>query len=157
MTLYKVPCCEGEPFVGEFVPFYYCARSPMLYTINKGNTGLAQGCQKDIVHLVTKIGDVAYAARGWAVSDGNAGADHTAFYATEDALDRIDWPSIRSNDWAGKTHQKSAEFLVRDRVPWSAIRGIGCFDDEAVERVRLALRGITDHTPTIKAIREWYY
>lgn len=44
MTEYRVPCC-GNRFVGEFVPFYYCPRSPMLYTINNGNTGKPVGHQ----------------------------------------------------------------------------------------------------------------
>jgi ssDNA thymidine ADP-ribosyltransferase, DarT len=39
MTQYRVDCC-GNRFVGEFVPFYFCPRSVMLYTINQGNTGL---------------------------------------------------------------------------------------------------------------------
>ncbi|MEA2569205.1 MAG: hypothetical protein QOI24_1206 [Acidobacteriota bacterium] len=30
---------SGNRFVGEFVPFYFCPRSPMLYSINLGNTG----------------------------------------------------------------------------------------------------------------------
>ena len=51
MTQYRVPCC-GNRFVGEFVPFYFCPRSPMLFTVNRGATGRTPGCQKDIVHMV---------------------------------------------------------------------------------------------------------
>lgn len=29
----QVACCGGR-FVGEFVPFHFCPRSPMLYTTN---------------------------------------------------------------------------------------------------------------------------
>ena len=49
---YRIDCCEWR-YVGEFVPFYFCPKSPMLYTINRGNTGHPPGCQKDIVYLVS--------------------------------------------------------------------------------------------------------
>src|SRR5512147_2433514 len=55
LTQITVPCCRNR-FVGEFVPFYFCPRSPMLYTINKGATGLPPGCQATIVHLVSNVG-----------------------------------------------------------------------------------------------------
>lgn len=43
MTEIRVDCC-GNRFVGEFVPFYFCPRSPMLYTVNIGATGRPIGC-----------------------------------------------------------------------------------------------------------------
>src|SRR5688500_15149185 len=50
MNEIRVGCCGGR-FVGEFVLFYFCPRSPMLFTINKGNTGRPTGCQRTIIHL----------------------------------------------------------------------------------------------------------
>jgi hypothetical protein len=58
--------CSGNRFVGEFAPFYYCPRSPMLYTINRGNTGRTAGCQRSIVHLVSKVGLALKGAADWA-------------------------------------------------------------------------------------------
>jgi len=55
LTQIRVPCCNDR-FVGEFVPFYFCPRSPMLFTINRGNTGRPPGCQDTIVHLVSNVG-----------------------------------------------------------------------------------------------------
>lgn len=156
MTEYKVPCSPGTPFVGNFVPFYYCPRSVMLYTINAGRTGLAPGCQKDIVHLVTTVGDAIRHGANWAISDGNAGAAHTSFYSEPAAMALLDWAAIRSTSWSGKQHQKAAEFLVRDSVPWTAIRGIGCYDNDAHDRVVAALAAAA-HRPTVKVIRNWYY
>lgn len=54
MTQTRVDCCGGR-FVGEFVPFYFCPRSPMLFTVNRGNTGRPLGCQRAIVHLVSTL------------------------------------------------------------------------------------------------------
>ena len=44
-----VPCCQRR-YVGEFVPFYFCPRSPMLFTINIGKTGRPPGCQRTILY-----------------------------------------------------------------------------------------------------------
>ena len=95
LTQITVPCCSNR-FVGEFVPFYFCPRSPMLFTINQGNTGRPPGCQETIVHLVSSVGVAVGLGQAWAISDGNAGAFHTYFDSTLDALEGLDWPAIRA-------------------------------------------------------------
>ncbi len=115
-----VPCCAFH-YVGDFVPFYFCPRSPMLFTINKGNTGHPPGCQNRILHLVSRVEEGIATGRPWAISSGNAGAYHTTFDAEIDALDALDWTAIRATQWAGRQHQKMAEFLVQDFFPWSSI------------------------------------
>lgn len=156
MTEYRVPCC-GNRFVGEFVPFYYCPRSPMLYTINNGNTGKPAGHQKEIVHLVTTVSRVAHLGRAWAISDGNAGAAAVSFASDMNALERmLDWDAIKALDWRGRTRQKMAEFLVADAVPWTSIFGIGVIDQTAAQRVHEVLNGVA-HQPEVKVLRNWYY
>src|SRR5687768_2599717 len=132
MTVYRVPCCDNA-FVGDFVPFYYCPRSQMLYTINVGRTGKPPGYQREIVHLVTSVEAAIRVGRQWAISDGNAGAEAALFYDSIDALDQLDWPAIRSKYWNDKGHQKAAEFLVRDFYPWAAIAEIGCQNEETAK------------------------
>ena len=85
MTQYRVPCC-GNRFVGEFVPPYFCPRSPVLFTVNRGATGRPPGCQKDIVHMVTTVAHAVGVGQSWAIADGNAGAGHTGFRADLAAL-----------------------------------------------------------------------
>lgn len=155
LTEYRIACC-GDRFVGEFVPFYYCPRSPMLYTINRGNTGKAPGSQRDILHLVSDVATAMALGRAWAISDGNAGAAHALFSSNIAQLDGLDWAAIRATQWAGRTHQKSAEFLVADFVPWTAIRGIGCYDDDVRAQVERIV-GNDPHQPEVRAQRGWYY
>ena len=85
MTKIQVACCGGR-FVGEFVPFYFCPRSPMLYTVSAGKTGRPPGCQRSIVHLVSTVDAAISQSRPWAISDGNAGAFHAAFSSELAAL-----------------------------------------------------------------------
>ncbi len=150
-----VPCCNWR-YVGEFVPFYFCPRSPMLFTINKGNTGRPSGCQKTILHLVSTMAAGIATGKAWAVSSGNAGASHTTFSANLDALDALDWPAIRATQWQGKQHQKSAEFLVADSFPWEAIQEIVCQNSGTADKVRLTLAGVS-HQPAVTVKTSWYY
>lgn len=151
----RVDCCGGR-FVGEFVPFYFCPRSPMLFTVNKGNTGREPGCQRTILHLVSSVGAALAAAQDWAISDGNAGARHTSFFNDAAELGNLDWEAIRATSWQGKTHQKSAELLVADFFPWTAIHAIGCQNEEVAGQVAGILDG-AGHCPVVSVERNWYY
>lgn len=150
-----IPCC-GWRRVGEFVPFYLCPRSPMLFTINKGNTGLTPGCQKSIVHLVSTMAAGIESGKAWAVSSGNAGAFHTTFAAELKVLDALDWEAIRATQWQGKQHQKAAEFLMADSFPWAAIQEISCQNSTTADRVRLFLADAS-HQPAVTVRTSWYY
>lgn len=154
----QVGCCSDQPFVGEFVPFYYCPRSVMLFAINRGNTGRPVGCQNTIVHLVFRVATLAGLGSEWAISDGNAGAYHALFYNNLEKLSELDWAAIRATSWKGLTHQKQAEFLVKDFVPWNALQVIGCYDEATVKTVHgLIAKSGTAHLPRVEVKRNWYY
>jgi hypothetical protein len=150
-----VPCCENR-FVGEFVPFYFCPRSPMLYTLNRGNTGRPPGCQSSVVHLVSTVEVGISQGRAWAVSDGNAGAFHTSFDAKLDAIADLDWTAIRAINWQGRTHQKMAEFLVADIFPWTGIHHIGCHNATVAGQVKALLQNQA-RQPLVDVQPNWYY
>ena len=151
----RVTCCGGR-FVGEFVPFYFCPRSPMLYTTNQGATGRPAGCQRTIVHLVSRVSVGIGLGRAWAVSDGNAGALHTWFGATLEAIKTLDWAAIRATDWRGMTHQKSAEFLVAEFFPWTGIHALGCHNSGVARQVQ-DLVNTQNHRPAVTVESAWYY
>jgi hypothetical protein len=155
MTQIRVDCCDGR-FVGEFVPFYFCPRSPMLFTVNRGNTGRPPGCQRTIVHLVSTLAAGIGQNRPWAISDGNAGAFHATFSADLAALAELDWAAIRATQWQGRTHQKSAEFLLADFFDWSGFHAVGCHNDETARQVRNILADFA-HRPTVSVEPNWYY
>jgi len=155
LTQIQIDCCGGS-YVGEFVPFYLCPRSPMLYTVNRGNTGRPPGCQRTIVHLVSTLAVGIGQGRPWAISDGNAGAFHTTFSSNLAALEELDWGAIRSTHWQGQTHQKSAEFLLKDFFPWTGFHAIGCYNAELAHRVQDMLAQ-TPHHPEVTIKPGWYY
>lgn len=156
MTENRVPCCRNR-FVGEFVPFYFCPRSPMLYTVNQGRSGLPPGCQTDIVHLVTTVAAAVALGKPFAISDGNAGAGYALYRGDLAALDEhLNWDAINAWYWSQVTHFKSAEFLVADRFEWSAIRAIGCQNAATAAAVARHLRA-SAHKPTVSVEPIWYY
>lgn len=155
MTEIRVDCCGGR-YVGEFVPFYFCPRSPMLFTVNRGNTGRTPGCQRTIVHLVSTLAEGISQNRPWAISDGNAGAFHASFSSDLAALEGLDWAAIRATQWQGKTHQKSAEFLVTDLFDWSGFHAVGCYNTEVAQQVQDMLTHYA-HRPNVSVERDWYY
>jgi ssDNA thymidine ADP-ribosyltransferase, DarT len=155
MTEIRVDCC-GNRFVGDFVPFYFCPRSPMLFTVNKGSTGRAPGCQRTIVHLVSTLAIAFEQGRPWAISDGNAGAFHTTFSSDEAALAGLDWVAIHATQWQGKAHQKSAEFLMADFFDWSGFHTVACHNADLAQQVQNILSN-NAHCPRVSVEPSWYY
>ena len=148
--------------VGEYVPFYFCPRSVMLYVIHRCHPKLCyQGGQGEIVHLVSTVQSAVNASvdRPWAFSDGNAGAFYTRFYNSLDQLDRvIDWDAVNSSDWRDPAikEKKQAEFLVHDHFPWTSIHQIGVYEENIALRVQHAFENHSHH-PEVIIRPKWYY
>jgi hypothetical protein len=72
--------CYSKAVVGDFVPFYFCPRSVMLYVIHCANSPepTYKGGQGPIVHLEADLHKVIEWAdakgHSWAFSGSNAGA-----------------------------------------------------------------------------------
>lgn len=157
LNLLKVDCC-GDRFVGEFVPFYFCTRTTMLYTINIGQVpNRPPGSQREIVYFVTTVGNLTELGAEWAFSDGAANRAYPPrFWNDLAALPRLDWQAIGLTYWGDKGHQKHAEFLVADRVPWVALKGIACFDDTVRTQV-VKMLATVPNAPKVLVKRDWYF
>ena len=163
LTRLGVACHPGS-LVGEYVPFYFCPRSVMLYILHKGNLpGLDyQEGQEPIVTLAADLAAVIdWADRAgvrWAYSSSNAGAAYTRFWADLDHLDELAWDDIRADDWRDRQvkERKQAEFLVHDFFPWELIEEIGVCTPAMVERASALLRPGT-HRPPVEVQSAWYY
>lgn len=159
----EVACHPGTR-VGQYVPFYFCFRSIMLYLLYRGNhVDLAyKGGQRPILHLEADLHEVVRWARSmhrrWAFSNGNAGTRYTQFYSDIRRLDQLDWTAIGATEWREPIvrERKQAEFLVGDSFPWELVRRIGVIDARMAESVTQALRG-ADHRPDVVVEPNWYY
>lgn len=149
--------------VGDYVPFYFAPRSPMLYAIHKGFVEGYNSGQSEVVHLVSSAEMVDEAGLHWVFSDGHAEmAPLTAFYNSLEHLDKIDWDVMKSIYWndtdadPDRKRRRQAEFLVHNFFPWELITSIGVNDRTTAIHVNKALEKAS-HKPAVSAETSWYY
>lgn len=158
-----VDCHQGT-YVGEYVPFYFCSRSVMLYVIHCANhPELAyRGGQQPIIHLEANLHQAVQWAESngqrWAFSLSNSGAVYTQFRSGLDRLDDINWDAVAATDFrpADIKEGKQAEFLIERSFPWHLVERIGVHSQGIVTMVSDAMRGAA-HRPRIEIKRDWYY
>ncbi len=158
-----VPCHPGD-HVGDYVPFYFCPRSIMLYLIYMANHPELEyrGGQAPILHLRADLHTVVRWAEDndhrWAFTLSNAGANYAEFRASLDDLTDVNWRAVAARDWrdADVREGKQAEFLVHDSFPFELITHIGVHSARVQEQVQMVL--LTQaHRPPVTVERTWYY
>ncbi len=150
--------------LADYVPFYFCNRSPMLGAIHKGRVPAYQGGQKDVVYLVAHAETVAAKLQDWCFTNGHAVEAVTDFFSDLKDLNRLDWEAVRTWRWGGKwllgnpdiIRRKQAEFLVHIRFPWSLFYSIGVVDAGRAAQVREVIAEAS-HKPRVTAEPSWYY
>lgn len=159
----EVGCHPGTK-VGQYVPFYFCPRSIMLYILHRGNLPDLDYCegQQPIVHLQADLrAAVEWAdenAVRWAFSTSNAGARYTSFYVSLDQLHQVNWTAVTAPDFRSAEIKdgKQAEFLVYDWFPWKLIEKIGVFNQNISDEVSKALAS-AQHAAIVSVERDCYY
>ena len=158
-----VKCHPGD-HVGDYVPFYFCPRSIMLFVIQcNNNAGLTyRGGQGPIVHLEADLHEVVArataAGQRWAFSLSNAGAYYTQFRASLGDLHQLDWAAMASTDFRSPAvkEAKQAEFLLRDFFPWTLVSAVGV-SSTAVRTQAATTIGRDAHQPRVVVEQGWYY
>ena len=159
----EVKCHPGTK-VGQYVPFYFCPRSVMLYILHRGNHPELSyhGGQRPMLHLQADLrATVGWAAQNghkWAFSDANAGAFYADFFNRLDELSEINWNAVAATDFreAAIKDGKQAEFLVFESFPWELVERIGVVDRIRENEVRKKLEGVA-HQPIVAVEAGWYY
>ena len=156
-----VSCYPGTT-VGQYVPFYFCPRSVMLYVISKRNhpNVTYRDGQGPVIHLMAELHEVSRWAdaqgQRWAFTDINAANRAADFFNTLEDLGNLDWEAIRTRDWKACRDHKMAEFLLHERFPWELVRGVEVHS-EAIGARALAAFAHANHRPPVKVKPEWYY
>ena len=158
-----VACHPGDT-VGDYVPFYFCPRSIMLFVIHCANHPelTYRGGQGPIVHLEADLHSVVTWAtqqgRRWAFSLSNAGAYYAEFRARLQDLAEVNWSAVASTDFRDPVVKegKQAEFLLHSEFPWHLVTRIGVASLAVAAQARTALQGAT-HKPQVCAQPQWYF
>lgn len=145
--------------LGEYVPFYFCPRSVMLFVIFKGHETY-RGGQESIIHLVSSVKTIAQVKNPCFFTDRHADLE----YAQQcDDLTRlagnIDLSIMQKKYWTDSQEVKEkrqAEFLVHSFCPWSAIEEIGVHNQDIASKVERVLQ-TASHRPMVRVCKHWYY
>jgi hypothetical protein len=158
-----VKCHPGD-LVGEYVPFYFCPRSIMLYILHRANHPELsyRGGQTPIVHLELDLRAAADWAEAsglrWAFTLSNAGAYYTEFRDDLAQLSEVDWDAVANPDFtsASVKEGKQAEFLVQQCVPWDLVERVGVRTAAIQAKAKSAIAG-SAHQPPVVVLPRWYF
>lgn len=147
--------------LGDFIPFYFGPRMPMLYVIQKGFNNVQPISAEKIVYCITSVADVIDCSSvDFVFTDGHAVDALSSFYTPAHIAQIkqiIDLNAINSKYWIDENdldlkRRKEAEFLIRGDLPRSAIRGYAVYNQEAA----ITLTNMGVHAQQI-VIRPTYY
>ncbi len=149
--------------VADYVPFYFAARSPMLYTIDRGNVAAYQNGQDPLLYLVTDVARLQQEGCRFVFTDRNA-CYRTAAYAEDPAQleELVDWALMESTMWNNtatdpdRMERRMAEFLVHRSVPFRAVMTVGV-RSEVTARTVAEVLGTLDDPPQVVVRPDWYY
>ena len=139
--------------IHDYVPFYFAPRSPMLFTINKGNVPDCPHRQLDIVHIVTTVEAVISNKLPYVFYDYNATLTIATCYSDAKNLDKIDWDlfheaprmdgyckywnsDMNNPRYVRRQETRQAEFLIHRKVPLKLMTMVGAYNEAKAVEVR---------------------
>ncbi|VXD10421.1 type II toxin-antitoxin system toxin DNA ADP-ribosyl transferase DarT [Planktothrix paucivesiculata] len=157
----NVPC-GSYGTLHDYVPFYFAPRSPMLYTINRGNVQSYKDGQNSIIHLVVEVDEIIESEIPFVFTDGHAIMEYSDFYTDLNDLRMIDWDVMELTYWhdtdddPNRKCRRQAEFLIYQFCPWGLIKEIGVINFSMQSQVQKILQNFEQKTP-VWVYPQWYY
>lgn len=127
----------------QHIPFYFGARSVMLYVIQHGYNGVERQKAEDIVYCVIRISDIIANNINCIFSDGHALSAITRFHTQEELPQLnniISYNDVYAHYWISEEdidlkRRKEAELLIEKELPREYICGYIVYNKEAKERL----------------------
>jgi len=150
--------------VADYVPFYFAARSPMLYAIHMGSVPTYAGRQDEVVYLATNTVTVAEHALPFVFTDRNAALALARYSDDLDEMESlVDWPLMEGQwfkntpDEPDRRERRMAELLVHQHVPWSAILGVMTRTDVQARQAADVLATVGVDPVPVRTQADWYF
>lgn len=134
-----------ESCIGDYIPFYFGPRSPMLYTIQNGYNGVEKCDATNLVYLVLKISDIIKSGFQGYFTDGHALniCSHTYEISKLKQLNElVHYENVYRPYWSTKEdnsgeykRMKSAELLIENSIPTTMIAGYVVYDKTARDKL----------------------
>ena len=129
--------------IGDFIPFYFGPRSPMLYVIQHGYNGVRRIEAEDIVYCVIRLDDIIKGGIECCFTDGHVLNSLTQVFPAE-SLNRIEsyvkYSDVYAHRWDDEEdldlkRRKEAELLLKNDLPVQDIRGFVVYNKVAMQRL----------------------
>ncbi len=87
--------CPPGGVVADYVPFYFAARSPMMFKLSAGGVSSFTGDHRDLVYFVGEVERMVSANIPFAISDRNAATAYAGFSNDVGVLGDLGMPALR--------------------------------------------------------------
>lgn len=129
--------------LGDYIPFYFGKRTPMLYVVQNGFNMVAPIPAENIVYCVTCLKKIIDLQLDFVFTNGHAVDGFTSQYTISDIdnLDKIiDWNAVNAKYWRDDNdldlkRRKEAEFLILGDIPFNGILGFVVYNQNAKNRM----------------------
>lgn len=149
---------SAKGMLGEYVPFNFCPRSVMLYSVHCGHS-YYEGGQESVLHLCSRVSRATGLGKSWAFTDRHAELSHAEHFDDLRDLSSVWWEVMHELYWQDCKEERQAEFLVRDFFEWPAIEGITACTEQTAQRAGELLLAAQPcaSVPPVDIRPEWYY
>jgi predicted nucleic-acid-binding Zn-ribbon protein len=133
-----------EITLGDYIPFYFGYRTPMLYVVQKGGNLVPNPISpEEIVYLVSSVQKILDHQLTFYFSNGHATDGLTEFYDSSmvsEIENLVDFQATKVKYWINENdldlkRRKEAEFVVKEDLPVSCILGYICYSPDAKEKL----------------------
>lgn len=131
--VFKIPLPDAGN-LGDYIPFYFGYRSPMLYNIKTGHRGIPMWSQSQIIYIVCKMQPFFTDEFTIVFTNGHAKSQFTSYFTQEADLKQLDWAAIKALQWQNTPHdpdkmrRKQAECLIKSHIPPQYITALVVYD-----------------------------
>jgi len=129
--------------IGDYIPFYFGGRMPMLYVMQKGFNSVDIVKPENIVYIVSSVQKIIDLHLNFIFTDGHAIDSFSTQYSKDDIynIDKwLDYTAIKSQYWRDEQdldlkRRKEAEFLVLGDIDISGILGFLVYNKYAYDKM----------------------
>lgn len=129
--------------LGEYIPFYFGVRTPMLYVVQNGFNMVTSTPAEKIVYCVSSVQKIIDQQLDFVFTDGHAVDKFSSQYTPVDIHDiekLLDHKAIKAKYWNDENdldlkRRKEAEFLVSGDIVKEAVLGFVVYNENAKNSV----------------------
>lgn len=159
----RVKCGPGG-VLHDYIPFYFAARSPMMYVLSRGNVEGYDSGTTPLIYLVSSVRRIREDGLQFVFSDGHPTKAFSRIYDDTSHLDEIDWSVMEAWYWndtqddPDRKRRRQAEFLIHGALPWDSVEFLVVRNVRLKERLDAFLEEQWPHQVRLVRVEAgWYF